>query len=141
MKTLLIALLLGLSTPAYAACVWTAPTTFGAQGACDTTPVAPTVNDGLQLEAQVFGPSSVKAIAVVVETAGTMTAGGVLQAYVKNPISGTWVRVADGSLDLVVSAVASQAFTAIYVPVPRGRIAYVASGVGVACTIYLNPAY
>ena len=142
MKKLLLALLCStLALPAYAACTWTNPTGYGVQGACDTTPVAPSSNDGLLLESQTFGPSAVKGVVVIVETGGTMTAGGVLQAYVKNPISGTWVRVADGSLDLTVSAVASQGFVGIYVPVPRGRIAYVASGLGVSCTIYINPAY
>jgi hypothetical protein len=139
---LLIALLLSLlAAPSYAACTW-ASNSNGAQGSCDTTPVAPTSTDGMSLDANSFwSTSNVKAISVIVETAGTMTAGGVLQAYVKNPISGTWVRVADGSLDLFVAAVANQGFTGIYVPVARGRIAYVASGLGVASTIYITAAY
>lgn len=139
---LLIALLLSLlALPSYAACTWTA-NAAGVQGACDTTPVAPSSTDGLPLEAQsIWRTSSVKTISVIVEGAGVMTAGGVLQAYLKNPVTGTWARVADGSLDLYVAAVQYQGFSGLYVPVSRGSIAYVASGLGVASVIYISAGY
>lgn len=69
------------------------------------------------------------------ETAGTMTAGGILQAYLYNPESASWVRAPD--LDLVVQALAKQAFAGFQVTGRNGRIAFVPSGVGVAVTIYI----
>lgn len=84
--------------------------------------------------------SGIQGFTVHVKTSGSnMTAGGVLQAYLLNPIDGTWNRVADGSMDLTVSAAASQAFAGFRVqPSTHGRIAYLPSGVGLAVTIDIN---
>ncbi len=96
---------------------------------------APTVvTEGLSLGS---GPS-ICGIAVIAETAGTMTAGGLLNAYVWNPESTSWVRLPDR--DLTVAALAKQAFDGVWVPVATAgsRITWVPSGVGVAVTIYMN---
>jgi hypothetical protein len=80
----------------------------------------------------------VSSFTVVAETAGTMTAGGVLQAYYYNPESASWVRAPD--MDLIVQALAKQAFPGFQVTsnVGRGeRIAFIPSGVGVAVTVYI----
>lgn len=97
---------------------------------CTTgTESAPTLaTQGLEL-------ANVSGFSVVAETAGTMTAGGVLQAYLYNPESSSWSRSPD--LDLVVQALAKQAFSGFQVTSYAGRLAYVPSGVGVAVTIYI----
>lgn len=139
-KILIAAVLATLPSLASAACTWST-TERGSLGVCDTTPVAPSAeSDGLRLGPSTF-QRGVSAFVVHVETAGTMTAGGVLQAYLYNPVTSNWNRVADGSLDFTVSAVARQSFTGFLVSVPYGRIAYVASGAGVTTNIYLNAAY
>lgn len=104
--------------------VSTATASTGTEGA----PSAAT--DGLDV-------SSVAGYAVHVETAGTMTAGGVLQAYIYNHVSASpgWTRSPD--LDLVVSALAKQAFVGFQLGGHPVRIAYSCSGVGVACSVYL----
>lgn len=98
---------------------------------CTTgTESAPTLaTQGLEL-------ANVSGFAVHAETAGTMTAGGVLQAYLYNPEgSGSWNRAPD--LDLTVQALAKQSFAGFQVTSYAGRIAYVPSGVGLAVTVYI----
>lgn len=134
MKTLFAAVALLLSLPAYATITWTsADNGLVSIASCtSTTESAPTlVTEGLSL-------AGVKGIVVVIETAGTLTAGGVLQAYIWNDSAGTpsWVRVPDH--DLTVQALAKQAFSGFAVTSPRGRIAFIPSGVGLASTIYIT---
>lgn len=98
---------------------------------CSTgTESAPTLaTQGLEL-------ANVSGFSVHAETAGTMTAGGLLLAYVYNPEgSGSWNRAPD--MDLTVQALAKQSFTGFQVTSYAGRIAYVPSGVGVAVTVYI----
>lgn len=140
MKKLLWLLVL-LPSFTFASTTWsTTPT--GAKAVCTTgSESAPTlVTEGLRLDASNSGVRAVKSFTVHAETAGTMTAGGVLQAYLWNPTgnsgNGQWNRAPD--LDLTVSALASQAFPGFTVTSPVGRIAYVPSGVGLAVTIYIN---
>lgn len=82
--------------------------------------------------------SEVRGFTVHVEAAAAMTAGGTLLAYMWNPVTERWNRVADGSLDLVVSAVQYQTFSGFEVTgnSPQ-RIAYVPSGIGQASTIWI----
>jgi hypothetical protein len=90
---------------------------------------APTLaTQGLEL-------ANVSGFTVHAETAGTMTAGGVLQAYLYNPESSSWIRSPD--LDLVVQALAKQSFAGFQVTSYAGRLAFVPSGVGVAVTVYI----
>jgi hypothetical protein len=77
----------------------------------------------------------IRGFTVHIETAGTMTAGGSLLAYLFNPESGHWVRAPD--LDLTVTAVGSMSFAGFSVSGGTGRIQYVPSGVGLASTIYI----
>lgn len=97
---------------------------------CTTgTESAPTLaTQGIEL-------ANVSGFAVHAETAGTMTAGGVLLAYLYNPQSSVWNRAPD--LDLTVQALADQSFAGFQVTSYAGRLAYVPSGVGVAVTIYI----
>lgn len=103
-----------------------------------TTCDAPTlVTEGLALQ----GGPSICAVSVMVETAGTMTAGGLLKVYVWNPESGDvnkWLSVP--SQDQTVAALAKQGFDSVYVPVSTkdSRVTVVGSGVGLAHTIYIN---
>ena len=80
--------------------------------------------------------SSNRGLAVHAETAGTMTAGGTLQAYVQNPATGNWNRVPD--LDLTVQALARQAWFGLAVVNQMGRIIWLPSGTGLATTIYIT---
>ena len=98
------------------------------------------MTDGLALQ----GSTGVKSVAIHIETAGTMTAGGTLQVYLWNPVGGTgtgqWNRAPD--LDpSAVQALASQAFGAIQIIGPAGRIAVVPVGIGVASVVYMNATY
>lgn len=133
-KILVAVLSVVIPLAAEAACTWTS-TDRGVQGVCDTTPVAPSGSDGLALGGALFTPN-VKAYVVHAETAGTMTAGGTLQAYLLNPVTSNWNRAPD--LDVTVQALARQTFTGLSVNVSQGRVAYVASGVGVTVNIYIN---
>lgn len=96
------------------------------------TESAPTNEDtvGIRLD-------GLKGVVVMVETGSAMTAGGLFLAYIRNPVSGYWERVADGSLDLTVSAVTKQGWPGLFIPVDDGRITWVPSGIGVAGTLYL----
>lgn len=80
--------------------------------------------------------ANVSGFAVHAETAGTMTAGGVLKAYLWNAESKKWNSTPD--LDLTVAALARQGFAGFKVEAPTARILFVPSGVGLAVTIYLN---
>lgn len=130
-----LAVALLLATPASASKTWAKGyrAQFSAVATCTTgTESAPSgTGDGLSL-------AGIHGFAVYVETgAGAMTAGGKLLAYLFNPETGTWDPVSDGTLDLTVSAVASQAFSGFAVYGGTGRIAYVPSGVGLAVHIYI----
>jgi hypothetical protein len=70
----------------------------------------------------------ITAVSVVLSTASNATAGGTLQAYVRNVETGNWGRVPD--LDLTAIAATTQSWPAIYVPVSRGRVAWVPNGIG-----------
>jgi hypothetical protein len=102
----------------YSQCITTSGTEEG--------PLGP--NDGLDLTAM-------KEINVTVRAESLMSSGGVLQAYLQDS-SGTWKRVADGSLDLAVARCTTVAFVGVPVP-DRGRIAYLPSGLGQPVTIEL----
>lgn len=115
---------------------YTSPNAKVVKIACSTgteTANAPTqATDGLALTSnEVF----IKAAVVFVETAGTMTAGGLLKCYLFNPVTASWTAAPD--LDLTVQNVAKQGFSGLYIPAPGGRIAYIPSGVGLACDIYI----
>lgn len=92
----------------------------------ESAPAAAT--DGLNL----YG---ITGFSVTIEAAGAMTAGGLLLAYVRHPVSGVWARAPD--LDLVVSALTNQAFPGFVVTSDMGRVAFVPSGVGQGATIYV----
>lgn len=135
------AIALLIAAPAAAApVVWTAPFTYSvvgvrnAQGASPATADAPVdlSNDGIDLR-------GLASITVFVKTGGAaMTAGGKLLAYLRNPVSGAWAYVGDGSLDLTVGALVSQSFTGIRVYYMAGRLAYIPSGLGQTVTIDIN---
>ena len=90
-------------------------------------------SEGLKLNT-IF--SSSRGLTVHAETAGTMTAGGSLQAYVQNPATGNWNRVPD--LDLAVQALARQAWFGLAVVNQMGRIIWLPNGTGLATTIYIT---
>jgi hypothetical protein len=94
------------------------------------TQAAPTVaTDGLDLK-------GLAGVTVMLKTASNATAGGTLQAYVLNPETSAWYRVPD--LDLTATATTVQSWPGLYVPVPKGRVYWVPSGIGsVVTTIYL----
>jgi hypothetical protein len=130
-------LALALAVPSYATETWAkgARGAFSAVATCTTgtgTEAAPTTSTSAGLSL-----AGIHGFTVHIETSGTMTAGGKLLAYLFNPETGNWTPVSDGSLDLTVSAVASQSFSGFAVYGGGGRIAYVPSGVGVASHIYI----
>jgi hypothetical protein len=94
--------------------------------------------EGLGLGSAFFGKATT-GLAVHVETAGTMTAGGVLRAWLQNPLTGQWNRAPD--LDVPVQALARQGFLGLSVVSAKGRIAFLPDGVGLAAVIYIIPSY
>lgn len=134
MLTRILALVVALAAaPAFAATTWTADTTTPyrtSKAVCTTgTEAAPSVaTQGLPL-------NGLAGFTVHAEAAAAMTAGGVLQAYLWNPVTARWNRAPD--LDLTVSAVQWQSFAGFQVAAGTGRIAYVPSGIGQAVNIYV----
>lgn len=140
--TKLIAVLLLLAAPlaAFASCTHATSgpvTTITCTTGTESTLTASS-SEGMGLDGTFFG-KLVSGIAVHAETAGTMTAGGSLQAYLQNPATGAWNRAPD--LDLTTQALARQAWLGLKVVSSKGRIAYLPSGVGLAVTIYLVGSY
>jgi hypothetical protein len=135
----LIALLVALSLPLAAEAACTHATSGGTTTITCTTGTESTLTqssttEGLSLDSTFFG-KAVYGIAVHAETAGTMTAGGTLQAWLQNPSTGQWNRAPD--LDLTVQALARQSWLGLRTVAPRGRLAYLPNGVGLAVTVYL----
>lgn len=80
--------------------------------------------------------TNIGGVLVMLKTTSAATAGGTLQAYVYNNEVAAWYRVAD--LDLTATATTLQSWPALYVPVSRGRITWVPSGIGsVSPTVYM----
>lgn len=97
-----------------------------AQAICTTGTEANALSatDGLPL----YG---ITGFTVYAKSGSAFTAGGRLLAYMRNPVDGVWSYVADGSMDLVLAAVTSQAFAGfIVVDGHHDRIAYLPSGAG-----------
>lgn len=94
------------------------------------TQSAPTTNaQGLYLK-------GIRAVSVFLKTSAAATAGGTLQAYLMNNLTGEWHRAAD--LDLTATATTLQTWPAIYVPVSSGRLYYNPVGIGsVTTTVYI----
>jgi hypothetical protein len=91
------------------------------------TESAPSTNtQGLYLK-------GIKAVSVFLKTASAATAGGTLQAYLMNNLTGEWYRAAD--LDLTATATTVQTWPAIYVPVSSGRLYYNPVGIGGGATV------
>ena len=65
----------------------------------------------------------------------SFTAGSLL-GYVYNPISGKWARSAD--LDCTGAAGSTYSCPGYAVTSPRGRVAFVPSGLGTAVNVYVN---
>jgi hypothetical protein len=134
-KYLFAALLAVLALPAAATCTHAdggTYTTITCTTGTESTLTASSA-EGLKLNT-LF--SRTMGLSVHAETAGTMTAGGVLQAYVQNPVTGNWNRVPD--LDLTVQALARQSFVGLAIVNQMGRIAWLPSGTGLATTIYIT---
>lgn len=88
--------------------------------------------------------SGVSGFAVVIEAGASQTvAGGSLLAYVYNDVSGLWGRAPELDLSVPATATRVYAFSGFTVTAPRGRIAYVPSGVTISsgsATVYINAA-
>lgn len=137
-KTVAAVLALLLAAPALGTTTWTKDPTsqtpvskLVASTGTETGDPPTLATDGLAL-------SDLRGFTVHVEAAAAMTAGGLLLAYLWNPVTARWIRVADGSLDLTVAAIQYQSFGGFRIdgdgPV---RIAYVPSGIGQASTIWI----
>ena len=141
MTRLLLCLALLLPAAARAACTFTEGAAKSSVATCTTgtEAAAPSgAEDGLGLEGWFFGKPTT-GIAVFAETAGTMTAGGTLQAWLLNPATSVWQRAPD--LDLTTQALANQGWIGLKIVASRGRVAFKPSGTGLATTIYLVPSY
>lgn len=66
---------------------------------------------------------------------GNMTAGGKLQAWIRNPVTSSWARAPD--LDITVTAVAEEAYPGYTVSMPFGTIAFDPNGVGTGVELYI----
>lgn len=132
--TKLFSALLALALPllASAACTYSSGTEWSTRIATctTTTEAAPTlVTEGLSLGGK-------RGLTVMVESSGTLTAGGTFQAYLwfqgANSGNGAWVRSPD--LDVTAQALARQSWPGFVVTVPAGRIDYRPAGTGAATT-------
>ena len=71
-----------------------------------------------------------KGVNVVVTADTTLSGAGTLKAYVYDADTfNAWVPCPDLDLSVTASSVKGQGFAGIYVPGPRGRVAWVPSGV------------
>lgn len=74
---------------------------------------------------------------VVVQATSSTFSAGTLSAYLYDPVNSIWARVPD--LDLVVTAgLTAQAYPSQLVTSREGRVAYMPTGLGVACVITLE---
>ena len=130
------------TVPAYAACVWTAPSTFVGVNTCgDGDEVAPAAaTEGLALSSAFY--TSVKGLTVTAAAdSGATITSGTLKAYVYNENAAAWARVPE--LDLTVSEAGSRyvSWSGMTVTVPKGRIAWVPSVVVLSAggiTVYVT---
>lgn len=99
------------------------------------TEAAPTAGVGTAPNQKGLDLFGIEGGTVIIETAGTMTAGGVLKAYIYNPITTNWIPMPD--MDITVPAAASHS-ASFFVWGDWSRIAFVPSGVGLASTIYIS---
>jgi hypothetical protein len=155
-KTLAALALIALAGAALATTTWTAVTTDAAgkplpnyvravkgwnptATGTEPAPVTSTVStDGLDLR-------NLQGLSFEVETCssvctlagGNMTAGGKLNAYLWNPVTGKWLPVSDGSLDLTVAAVPGQSFSGFTVTGDYSRIAMEPNGLGTSSATYI----
>lgn len=131
MKMILAVAALLFASLASATCTWSPTRGGGVQAVCTTGTEANALlaTDGYNL-------GSVSGVIVHAEASTPMTAGGVLQAYLYNPISKQWNRAP--SYDLTVAALVAQAFPAV--SMVSQQLAFLPSGVGVGLTIYMLPA-
>jgi hypothetical protein len=116
------------------AITWTEPTNVSAKGVADSgTEAAPVaLTDGLEL-------SDILGFAIHAES-GSAFAGGTLDAYLLNEVTGNWNRSPD--LDLIVdAALSAQGFSGFGVSSPTSRIAYVPNGIAAGLTIYINGSF
>lgn len=134
MKKLIFLLAAFLALPAYATCTQTS-----ADGgktitiACTTGSEAdPTIDATLGIRLD-----NIAGFSVMAHAATNMTSGGILKAFLWNSVLAKWVRVTDGTLDLVTSASTDQAWSGYWVFAPGSRVTFVPYGTGVATTIYL----
>ena len=116
------------------AIAWTTPTNVSAQGVADTgTEAAPVaLTDGLGLS-NIFGFS------IHVES-GSAFAGGTLEGYLLNEVTGSWNRAPD--LDIAVDAsLLKQGFAGFEVSSPSSRVSYVPNGIAAGLTMYINGSF
>ena len=79
----------------------------------------------------------VAGFSIMVSSTGNMTSGGVFKAFLWNNNTLKWVRVWDGTLDLITAPTDKQAWAGLTVSAGQGRIMYVPYGVGVASSLRL----
>lgn len=72
---------------------------------------------------------------VYLESASGAFAGGTLECYLQNLLSGKWNRRQD--MDLTVGALTNECFGGFEVDARFGRLAFVPQGLGVGSTIYI----
>ena len=82
------------------------------------------------------------AIQVSADSGKKLAGAGTLQCYVYDADTlGVWVRVPDLDQTIGVTNLRGQSFPGIYVPSPRGRVAWIPSGVTVdagSVTVWIN---
>jgi hypothetical protein len=113
-----------------AAPTWTTLAPRSVRGTCATGTCsdAPTlVSQGMNLE----GVGGVT-VHVCADSGQTLSGAGTLQAYVWNDQLQYWSRLIDRDLSVTHSAYRCQAFDVLWVGGPRGRLAFVPSGVTVS---------
>jgi hypothetical protein len=136
MKTLIALLAILFAIPAYATC--TQITSNGSKDivvTCTTgTEADPTTDATLGLRLDGLGGFSV----MVESTAGAMTSGGVFKAFFWNLTTLKWVRVWDGSLDLITAPTTQQSWDGGAITSPQSRVMWVPYGVGVGTKLYIK---
>lgn len=136
MKKLIALVAVFFAVPAYATC--TQVTSDGSKSVvitCTTgTEADPTTDATIGLRLDGTGGFSI----MVESTAGAMTEGGVFKAFLWNAATSKWIRVWDGSLDVIAAPTTQQAWAGGKVVSDQSRITWVPYGVGVGTKLYVK---
>jgi hypothetical protein len=111
-----------------------------ASGTCDAPVAAASLTDGLDLTT-----TRAKGILVTVcaDSGQTLSGAGTLTAYNRDPAVALWAVLPDMNLSPATATVRCISFAGLYVPVSKGRVLWVPTGVTVSAggvTVFITGA-